>query len=217
MCGIFGYLTKRGKGPDLELLREIAIDTERRGNHAFGLAWLDQAGEVHSWKAPGPATQWLKKIGLCRDAQIVVGHCRWATHGSASDNRNNHPHKAGRGYLVHNGIVENYYDLLQQHRIRPESDCDSEIFGLLIHRMAGSIYRRARWACEQTMGSMSILGVWANPGRLLIARDGRPLHFSRTQDGMYLASEPTALPGKVFAVPDGFLDVQTIKETANAR
>ena len=38
-------------------------------------------------------------------AAVVVGHCRYATHGSPRDNRNNHPHPAGSGQLMHNGVV----------------------------------------------------------------------------------------------------------------
>ena len=40
MCGIFGYIAKHGRGPDLARLRRIALETETRGRHAFGLAWL---------------------------------------------------------------------------------------------------------------------------------------------------------------------------------
>ena len=43
MCGIFGYIAKHGRGPDLARLRRIALETETRGRHAFGLAWLDRA------------------------------------------------------------------------------------------------------------------------------------------------------------------------------
>lgn len=212
MCGIFGFKTKTGRGPDIGLLKAIALDTERRGHHAFGIAWIDVDGKLHCWKRPGSATQHIDALDMCDGAQIVIGHCRWATHGTPEINSNNHPHPAGRGWIVHNGVVQNYYDLLRHHNLRPGSDCDSEVFGLLIHRMAGSLYRRARWACEQTLGEMAVLGVWANPSRILIARDGRPLHFTKTGNGMYLASEPTALPGKTYAVPDHFLDVQTLED-----
>ena len=47
MCGIFGFITKDGNGPDLARLRRIAAETQTRGNHAFGLAWLDAKGILH--------------------------------------------------------------------------------------------------------------------------------------------------------------------------
>ena len=34
---------------------------------------------------------------------IAAGHCRYATHGSSDDNRNNHPHHAGREWIVKSG------------------------------------------------------------------------------------------------------------------
>ena len=105
MCGIFGFITKDGRGPDLARLRRIATETQRRGHHAFLLAWLAADGGIHTFKRPGPATANLRRLDACQDALVVVGHCRWATHGRPEDNRNNHPHPAGCGWLVHNGVV----------------------------------------------------------------------------------------------------------------
>lgn len=49
-----------------------------------------------------------------RGALALIGHCRWATHGSPADNRNNHPHPAGRGWIVHNGVVFNHGELAER-------------------------------------------------------------------------------------------------------
>lgn len=105
MCGIFGFIAKDGAGPELTRLRRLALVTELRGEHAFGLAWLDADGALQTFKCPAAARDCLGALDRCRDARIVIGHCRYATHGSPADNRNNHPHPAGRGQLVHNGIV----------------------------------------------------------------------------------------------------------------
>ncbi len=56
MCGIFGFITKNGRGPDLARLKRIAVETQQRGHHAFGLAWLGRDGAIHTFKRPGPAT-----------------------------------------------------------------------------------------------------------------------------------------------------------------
>jgi hypothetical protein len=55
MCGIFGFITKNGNGPDLARLRRIAAETQTRGHHAFGLAWLADTGAIHTFKRPGAA------------------------------------------------------------------------------------------------------------------------------------------------------------------
>jgi amidophosphoribosyltransferase len=202
MCGIFGYITTEGRGPDLGLLRHLAKVTETRGGHAFGLAWVNADGAVQTFKAPGPASEHLDELERCRDAVVLAGHCRWATHGSPEDNRNNHPHAAGTGFLVHNGVVENHRDLVRRYRLRPESRCDSEVLGLLMTRCGGSVNRRAAWTAKQAQGGLAMLGVWAAPARLLVTRRGRPLCFGRDSRGLYLASLPMGLPGRPVTVGD---------------
>ncbi len=44
MCGIFGFITNSEQGPDIHRLRRLALVTQTRGAHAFGLAWLDADG-----------------------------------------------------------------------------------------------------------------------------------------------------------------------------
>jgi glucosamine--fructose-6-phosphate aminotransferase (isomerizing) len=212
MCGIFGFITKHGRRPDLVLLKRIAIQTERRGHHAFGLAWLTADGKLHTFKRPGPATAKLNDIERCRDAVIVIGHCRWATHGAPEDNRNNHPHPAGRGWLVHNGVVANYAGLLRRYRLVPETECDSEILGMLMGRFVGSIGRRAARAARVAEGRLAMLGVWTNPARLLIVRNGNPLSFGETARGFYFGSLPDELPGKVTTVADQYAGVLTYRD-----
>ena len=203
MCGIFGFITQQGEGPEVARLRRIALITQSRGEHAFGLAWLDSDGSIHTFKQPGPARDYLDELDRCRDAVVVVGHCRYATHGSPLDNRNNHPHVAGSGYLVHNGVVHNHRDLLHRHRLRPSGECDSEVLGLLMARCArGSIVQRSAWAVSQAEGDLAMLGVWRKPARLLVTRRGRPLHLGQGHDGSYFASLPDGLPGKARAVTD---------------
>ena len=62
MCGLFGFITRNGNGPDIALLQSIAAETETRGRHAFGLAWLDAKGDLHTFKRVGAATDDLDDL-----------------------------------------------------------------------------------------------------------------------------------------------------------
>jgi len=209
MCGIFGFITKNGGGPDLVRLRRIAAETQTRGNHAFGLAWLGANGTIHTFKRPGPATANLGDLDQCRGATAVIGHCRLATHGAPEDNRNNHPHPAGRGWFVHNGVVQNHSSLVRHYGFTMSTECDSEVLGLLMARFPGSLGLRAARAAEVAEGRLAILGLWRNPTRLLIVRSGNPLCFGETNGGFYFASLPRELPGAVVAIRERYAGVLT--------
>jgi glucosamine--fructose-6-phosphate aminotransferase (isomerizing) len=209
MCGIFGFITKDGRGPDLARLRRIAAETQTRGDHAFGLAWIGAKGAIHTFKRPGPATAHLGDLDPCRGAAAMIGHCRWATHGRPEDNRNNHPHPAGRGWFVHNGVVTNHESLVRTFRLAPQTECDSEVLGLLMARFPGALGYRAARTAEVADGRLAILGLWRKPARLLIVRNGNPLCFGETAGGVYFGSLPEGLPGKVTAITEKYVGVLT--------
>jgi glucosamine 6-phosphate synthetase-like amidotransferase/phosphosugar isomerase protein len=209
MCGVFGFITKNGRGPNLARLKRIALETELRGRHAFGLAWLGGDNKLRTFKRPGSASENLDDLDRCQGATIVVGHCRYATHGNPRDNGNNHPHIAGRGFMVHNGVVLNHAEIARRHRLVQRSECDSEVLGLLLAHFPGKLVTRAARVAETALGRLTILGVWRNPARLLIVRNGNPLSFGETDGGYYFGSLPDGLPGLVTAIGDQYAGVLT--------
>lgn len=201
MCGIFGFVSKDGRGPSIRRMQEIARVTESRGRHAFGLAW-EWGGELETYKRPGAASHRLGDLEMVEGSQAVIGHCRWATHGLPEENVNNHPHPAGSGWLMHNGVVSNYIDLVVEHELEIETECDSEVLGILMRRGRGTLLDRARYMRKHVDGTMAVMGIWANPVRLLVMRSGRPLHFGEDSRGFYFASLAGSLPGKVHMLRD---------------
>lgn len=214
MCGVFGFITSEGRGPEIHRLRRIALVTQLRGDHAFGLAWIDKDGALHTFKRPGPARAHLDELDRCKDALAVIGHCRYATHGSPKDNRNNHPHAVGSGFFVHNGVILNHQQVVRQYGLVQRTQCDSEVLGLLMARAAGSIVQRSAWAASQVQGDLAMLGLWRDPARILLTRRGRPLCFGQGRDGFYFASLPEGLPGEVKAVADHSTRVLTYQDGA---
>jgi glucosamine 6-phosphate synthetase-like amidotransferase/phosphosugar isomerase protein len=203
MCGIFGYLAKtEDDRPDLRRLRRIAEATESRGRHAFGLAWVDRRGRLHSYKRPGAATDDLGDLDACKNARAIIGHCRFATHGSWFENSNNHPHPIGSGWIVHNGVIFNYATVVREHNLPIRTDCDSEVLGLLAAKAVGPVEVRAALAIRETVGPLAFLALWTDPIRLVMARRGNPLCVGETETGAYFGSLPAYLPEAKY-VPDG--------------
>jgi glutamine---fructose-6-phosphate transaminase (isomerizing) len=206
MCGIFGFFGAAGAVPDMKLLRKLAIITEQRGDHAYGLAW-EAAGKIKVFKRPGPITDNLLDLEMVRKSSMMIGHCRWATHGSVEDNNNNHPHQAGRGWYAHNGVVRNYLSLTCRFGLKLRTECDSEVIGLLMAKSGGTLADRAELVKDLVEGPLAVIGLWARPNRMLLIRRGNPLHFCETKQGLYFASLPDGMPGKVWSLPDNYVRV----------
>jgi glucosamine 6-phosphate synthetase-like amidotransferase/phosphosugar isomerase protein len=214
MCGVFGFVSCDGGRPDLGVLARVARVTERRGPHAFGFAWIDGRGRLKCYKQTGRIGDHLGLLAMAADARMLVGHCRFATQGDPADNINNHPHPADGGWIVHNGQLPRYDELLRDFGLYPVSACDSEVLGLLVERARGTVLERCRAAVraacpEGEAGSLFgrrpplvLLGLWPRPGRLVAVRRGNPLHCGGTAKGLYLASLADGLPGAVGTMDD---------------
>jgi glucosamine--fructose-6-phosphate aminotransferase (isomerizing) len=216
MCGVFGFVSKAGKPVSLKTLRDVARVTQRRGPHAWGMAWLDGLGRMHMYKQTGKVVDALPLLAMAHDARLLIGHCRWATHGDPANNLNNHPHPADGGWFVHNGVVSGHEGLALQYDLHPVTECDSEVLGLLIAQGTGRMIDRVARAVRLSRSRpLAVLGLW-KPGNLVFARRGNPLHRGDATEGTYLASLPDGLPGKVKSVPDDEVFEYTLEGFANA-
>src|SRR3984957_9112424 len=135
MCGIVGVT---GSTEALEILLDGIERLEYRG--------YDSAGGALSipdamWRARAAAgTRSLEKLRKvvegAPDARAGIGHTRWATHGHPTE-QNAHPHTDCTGTIavVHNGIVENWWELANELREAGhvlQSDTDTEIVAHLV-------------------------------------------------------------------------------------
>lgn len=112
MCGIAGFsLSPNSKVKVRELSRSLLTAIEDRGYMASGYAW--QVNSHMGYHKSATRGSQLKLKGLPKDARHVILHTRLATHGSITDNRNNHPviSPSENIALVHNGVIYNHNEV----------------------------------------------------------------------------------------------------------
>jgi glucosamine--fructose-6-phosphate aminotransferase (isomerizing) len=135
MCGIVGVT---GTTEALEILLDGIERLEYRGYDSAGVAL--SIPDV-MWRArAADGTRSLEKLRKvvedAPEARAGIGHTRWATHGHPTE-LNAHPHTDCTGTIavVHNGIVENWWELANELREAGhvlESDTDTEIVAHLV-------------------------------------------------------------------------------------
>lgn len=163
-----------------------------RGYDSYGFAYLSESGKLLEDKSIDKFD--IDAIHL-PESQIILGHTRWATHGSVTLN-NSHPHldKQRQFALVHNGIVDNFIDLkhaLIKRGTQFETETDTEV---LLHLMSDTLA-----SCENRVEA--IYSLWAQiegrntllflfeDGELLGLRQGSPLVLGRSKTANYMASD----------------------------
>ena len=196
MCGIFGYFAHPNGNMDLARVKAIARVTEARGPHAFGFAWVDGKNRLRMFKQTGRISDHLGILAMAADARMLIGHCRFATHGAPENNLNNHPHPCDGGWLVHNGVIGHHERLAEEHDLAPVTECDSEVLALLIETAEGNLADRVAEGVRLCARSaLATMALWRSPARMVVARaNGQPLRMGQNRDGFYLASLEKALP-----------------------
>lgn len=197
MCGIFGFVAKEDARMNMNIIERIAKVTETRGPHSWGIAWVDAGDKLHMYKQPGRISHSLGLLDMARDAKMLIGHCRYATHGSPDDNMNNHPHPADGGWVIHNGMIHHFERLVREYKLPAVTECDSEVIGLLIEKFNGTLLERCTRAASICRGlsPFAMMALWRD--RMYVSRaNNQPLHCGETKQGnVYIASLADGLPG----------------------
>jgi glucosamine--fructose-6-phosphate aminotransferase (isomerizing) len=205
VCSVIGYIGRANARVNLDVMRDVCAANVRRGPHAFGFAWIDSRGTLRHYKQPGNITSHLPALGMLRDARVALIHLRWATHGDVRNNVNNHPFPVDGGWLIHNGVIGNYRELIHRRRLWPMSECDSEVLSLLIEKSTHyHVMDRVVEAVDEAdpETNLAMMAIWKRPNRLVVVRRGQPLSMGSTVDGVYVASLTDGLPGEVRPVKD---------------
>src|SRR6202012_3265495 len=133
MCGIVGMIGSRPAAP---LLLDGLRRLEYRGYDSAGIATLVD-GKIDTRRASGKLDQLAIKLHEQPLAgHVGIGHTRWATHGKPTE-VNAHPHATDKVAIVHNGIIENYRELLAdlaRDGYLPRTQTDTESVALWVTR-----------------------------------------------------------------------------------
>ena len=207
MCGIIGYTGS-------ENVKDVLLDAlellEYRGYDSAGIAVKDETSHVTNvYKCAGRVSD-LRAI--CDSKKILstcgIGHTRWATHGGVTD-QNAHPDQQGKVTLDHNGIIENYRELIADYDLQEilHSETDSEVAAALLnHYYKGNPKEAIKKAVSKLKGTFALVILFEDqPDVIYSIRNVSPIVATICKEGAMLASDLTALcrfTNEYFVVPE---------------
>ena len=193
MCGIFGYIGNNAIENTLNGLKNL----EYRGYDSAGISFLSSTfklnKEILNYKENVfDLTNGFNAIKQCGEikklediliklkpkSNLVVGHTRWATHGSPNI-KNSHPHFSSnkKWIIVHNGIIENYLELKKELKTNKfESETDSEIVAhLLSENYNGNTLETIKTVCNKLVGSYAFVIInTTEPNKIYVVKKNSP-------------------------------------------
>ena len=195
MCGIVGYTGAKNAS---ELLLDSLELLEHRGYDSVGIGCIESDTDTVCVQ---------KCVGRVRDLRqeceanpvkstCGIGHTRWATHGGVFT-KNAHPHRCGKVTLVHNGIVENYRELIEDFDLasKLQSETDTEVAAALLNEYyEGNAEAAIKQVVHKLKGTFALVMMFEDqPGIIYAIRNVSPIVAAECADGMMLASDLTAL------------------------
>jgi len=192
MCSIIGYKGQLDVAP---LLVKSLERMEYRGYDSVGMATINN-GKIILKKGVGRVADVTRTLDLASMAgDTGVGHTRWATHGSVTNN-NAHPHYGCTDSIaiVHNGIIENHKELKEEligigHIFK--SDTDSEVIAHLLEKYyvdQKDIKKAVIDTCKRLEGAYAFVAVFED-GTICGSRYNEPLIIGSVDTGHFISSD----------------------------
>lgn len=197
MCGIVGYI---GHDNAKELLLKGLEKLEYRGYDSAGVAVANDEG-TSVFKSKGRIAD-LREVADSEstDGNVGIGHTRWATHG-VPNYENSHPHRSSsnRFTLVHNGVIENYEELKNEHLADVSfiSETDTEVIVQLVEHFSneGLTTEAAFSKVISLLEGSYALGLIDNEDKetIFVAKNKSPLLVGIGEDFNVIASDAIAM------------------------
>ncbi|MBQ3253052.1 MAG: glutamine--fructose-6-phosphate transaminase (isomerizing) [Acholeplasmatales bacterium] len=190
MCGIYGIVGSTNTNEFLTQLEGL----EYRGYDSCGIAYLKN-NDIILKKSIGNVNSLKGKIEDSNTA-LAIGHTRWATHGIVNE-VNAHPHTTlkNRFYVVHNGMIDNYNELIKKYNINCISNTDTEIIPHLldIFIKENNILESIKIIRNLIKGSYAIVILDSKEtNRLYYLKNKSPLLLAINHNNVFLSSDQIA-------------------------
>ena len=126
-----------------------------------------------------------------------IAHTRWATHGAPNE-MNAHPHATKKVAIVHNGIIENYKDLIAglKNKALLNSETDSEVIAHLLTNYLEDgldINKAITKLLDKLQGAFALGILISNENKLIAVKKGSPLAIGYGEDQNYIGSDAVGL------------------------
>ncbi len=216
MCGIFCIISA-DKTADIsrDLINGLKL-LEYRGYDSAGVALLQhcksdqisndvQTVQMNSLKAIGQITNLEEAYNeMPVSGYVGIAHTRWATHGAVTIN-NTHPIIVQDIAVVHNGVVENYFEIRQELHEKygyvVKTQTDTEVISALIYYFlleTHDLLEAVRETVIKLTGKLSF-AVMSNlyPESIICVSAGRQLIIGKAEGQNFIASDVIALPKNV--------------------
>lgn len=193
MCGIVGFINReanlKAAEPLTKWFKQALYCDALRGEHGTGILSVNDKGFYHMYKKALNAADFLelsKTKSVLRDSSVFsVGHNRWATQGTHTDD-NSHPFEHGNIVLFHNGTVSNHRSLN-----KPTFDVDSSAVSFMFSESDD-----IKKSIERIEGTYSLVWYDFLLETLNFARnEDRPMFFGYVKDSksILFASEASMI------------------------
>lgn len=214
MCGLFGAISlTRGATISSNLVKRNACEMDTRGGHSVGWCRTND-NQVEYWKHKGLASEFKKGLkSSVFQANSVIGHTRYATHGSVDKNINNHPHVYWNssivGAVTHNGVIGDHLYTAKKNKLKLKGECDSEIIARLVesYSMEYSLVERVAMAVNECDGSdtiaLSVIETGQGTSDMVLVARGNPIWYSVKNGVLYYASTNAKLPKNAVQLEEG--------------
>ena len=205
MCGIIGFT---GRLEAQKILLDGLASLEYRGYDSAGISYFKNTGKISIRKTVGKVNDLRAICDDDNDSTCGIGHTRWATHGGVT-NANAHPHKVGDVSLIHNGIIENYHELVTKFDLASSliSETDTEVAAALINKLYdGDPKATLKKVANEITGSFAFCVMFKDqPNKIFAIRNVSPMVATYCDEGSFIASDLTAFIAyskRYFIVPE---------------